>query len=248
MMKSLSGVGVIDKSVAILAALGEGRALGLAELAAATGLPRPTAYRLAVALAAHGLLGRDPAGRFQLGARLAAWGRAAPQAGALAEVATGVLERLCADTRESAQLYVRDGDRRVCIAAVERASGLRDGVPVGARLAMDAGSGAKVLAAWAEPPGAGGFPARELAAVRRRGWADSLAEREPGVASVSAPVHGPDGTVIAALCCSGPLDRIRARRAELARRVREAAAEVSARLGAAGAAERAGTDRRGVDR
>jgi len=248
MAKTLSGVGVIDKSVAILAALGEGRALGLAELAAATGLPRPTAYRLAVALETHGLLGRDAAGRFRLGARLAAWAQAAPQAGALAEAAAGVLERLCADTRESVQLYVRDGDRRVCIAAVERSSGLRDGVPVGARLAMDAGSGAKVLAAWEEPPGAGGFPARELAAVRRRGWADSLAEREPGVASVSAPVHGPDGAVIAALCCSGPLDRIRARRTELARRVREAAAEVSAAIGGAVGTGRSGTRRSGTRR
>ena len=29
--------------------------------------------------------------------------------------------------------------------------------------------------------------------MRRRGWAHSVAEREPGVASVSAPVRGPAG-------------------------------------------------------
>ncbi len=47
-----------------------------------------------------------------------------------------------------------------------------------------------------------------LAGVRRRGWAQSLGEREPGVASVSAPVRGQSGRVIAALSMSGPIERL----------------------------------------
>jgi len=47
-----------------------------------------------------------------------------------------------------------------------------------------------------------------LRAVRQRGWAPSVAEREAGVASVSAPVLGPDGAVVAALSVSGPIDRL----------------------------------------
>ena len=47
-----------------------------------------------------------------------------------------------------------------------------------------------------------------LAAVRRRGWAQSLGEREPGVASVSAPVRSPSGRVIAAVSISGPIERL----------------------------------------
>jgi DNA-binding IclR family transcriptional regulator len=35
-----------------------------------------------------------------------------------------------------------------------------------------------------------------------------VAEREPGVASVSAPVFGPDGRVVAAVSVSGPIDRL----------------------------------------
>ena len=41
-----------------------------------------------------------------------------------------------------------------------------------------------------------------------RGWAASVAEREPGVASVSAPVFGPDEQVIAAISVSGPIERL----------------------------------------
>ncbi len=44
--------------------------------------------------------------------------------------------------------------------------------------------------------------------MRRRGWAHSLAQREPGVASLSAPVRGPAGEVVAAVSLSGPIDRL----------------------------------------
>ncbi len=209
-MDSLSGVGVIDKSVAILEALAELGPASLAELVDATGLPRPTTHRLAVALEAHGLVGRDEQGRFRLGVRLAGWGRqAAASTAGLLEHAPAVLAELRDATGESAQLYVRDGDHRVCVAAAERPAGLRDTVPVGARLSLVAGSGAKVLLAWADPadwpPGA---DVGALRTVRSRGWAVSVAEREPGVASVSAPVRDRAGAVVAALSVSGPIDRL----------------------------------------
>jgi DNA-binding IclR family transcriptional regulator len=47
-----------------------------------------------------------------------------------------------------------------------------------------------------------------LTTVRRRGWAASVAEREVGVASVSAPVFAADGRVVAAVSVSGPIDRL----------------------------------------
>ncbi|MGH2720231.1 MAG: helix-turn-helix domain-containing protein, partial [Actinomycetota bacterium] len=73
-MDSLRTVGVVDKSVAILAALAERGPLTLAGLVGATGIARPTAHRLAAALEAHRLARRDEAGRWALGIRLAAWG------------------------------------------------------------------------------------------------------------------------------------------------------------------------------
>ncbi|MEO6790039.1 MAG: IclR family transcriptional regulator C-terminal domain-containing protein, partial [Ornithinibacter sp.] len=52
------------------------------------------------------------------------------------------------------------------------------------------------------------FTATALSGVRRRGWAQSVGEREPGVASVSAPVRSPSGRVIAAVSISGPIERL----------------------------------------
>ena len=54
-------------------------------------------------------------------------------------------------TGECAQLYRRQGDQRICVAAAERPSGLRDTVPVGSTLTMKAGSAAQILLAWEEP-------------------------------------------------------------------------------------------------
>jgi len=206
-----SGIGVLDKAVSVLRAAAA-EPCGLSELCARTGLPRATAHRLAVGLEVHGLLHRGHDGRWRPGPALAelAPGKGDP----LLEAARAVLPRLRDLTSESVQLYRREGAQRVCVAAAEPASGLRDTVPVGARLPMTAGSGAKVLAAWAEPAvqrsllTQASFTEQALLEVRRRGWAHSVAEREPGVASVSAPVRDGGGQVVAAVSVSGPVERI----------------------------------------
>jgi DNA-binding IclR family transcriptional regulator len=202
-----TGVGVLDRSMALLGLLADGP-LTLRPLAEASGLPRPTAHRLLVALESHGMVGRDAAGAFRLGPRLTELAARADGGLELGALAGPVLGRLHDQSGESAQLYVRSGDRRLCIAARDAGSGLRDSVPVGALLPLDAGSGGKVLLAWSADSGR--FPAAgsaELTAIRRRGWAASVAEREPGVASVSAPVLL-DGALLGAVCVSGPASRL----------------------------------------
>ena len=68
-MDNTSGVGVLDKAAIVLSALEAGPST-LAQLVTATGLARPTAHRLAVALEHHRLVTRDLQGRFILGPRL----------------------------------------------------------------------------------------------------------------------------------------------------------------------------------
>lgn len=208
-MDKSSGVGVLDKAAVVLSALEAGPST-LAQLVAATGLARPTAHRLAVALEHHRLVARDLQGRFVLGPRLSELAAAAGEDRLLA-AAGPVLTALRDHTGESAQLFRRQGDVRLCVAAAERPSGLRDSIPVGSTLTMQAGSAAQVLLAWEEPDRLhrglrdARFTATVLSGVRRRGWAQSVGEREPGVASVSAPVRGPSGRVVAAVSISGPI-------------------------------------------
>ena len=210
-MRQDSGVGVLDKAVGVLHTIAESPC-GLAELCDRTGLPRATAHRLAAGLEVHRLLARDGDGRWRLGPAVSEL--AARASDPLLAASASVLPRLRDISGESVQLYRRDGTWRICIAAVEPPAGLRDTVPVGARLPMTAGSGAKVLLAYSDDatrqavlPNAK-FSDRALAEVRHRGWAQSAAEREPGVASVSAPVRDARGMVIAAISVSGPIDRM----------------------------------------
>jgi DNA-binding IclR family transcriptional regulator len=182
-------VGVLDKAVAVLDAIAaEPRSLG--ELVAATELSRATAHRLAVALEAHGLVRRDDEGRFALGLRLLDLGHRAAEAVPLWLDARPALAWLRDQTGESTQLYVRDGDARVCVESLESPHELRTIVPVGARLPLDRGSAGKVLTGDAS------------------GVVQSVGERQAGVASVSAPVHEPGGRVVAAVSVSGPIDRL----------------------------------------
>ena len=186
-------MGVLDKAVLVLESLESGP-LGLSELSAATELPRATAHRLATALEVHGLVARDAAGRFVLGPSLS---RLASRAGGAAgrsvvDASAPALVQLRDRTGESVQLYVRSGDSRVCVLSLESPHSLRTIVELGAMLPMDRGSAAKVL--------------RGDRDVLKRGFAESVEEREKGVASVSAPVFQ-DGEIVAAVSVSGPVER-----------------------------------------
>jgi DNA-binding IclR family transcriptional regulator len=216
--ESLSGVGVLDKAILILTSLEPG-SLSLQDLTEATGLPRATAHRLATALESHRLVDRDASGRFVLGSALVRLGRAASDRPdrSLMEASTPALRRLRDVTGESTQLYVSSGESRVCLVSLESPHSLRTIVAIGASLPMDRGSAARVLSC--------------LPQVLRRGWAESVEEREKGVASVSAPVYV-DGRVAAAVSVSGPVERTsRQPGRRYASDVMAAAREVEAALG-----------------
>lgn len=223
-MDSLSGVGVLDKAMGLLAAV-EVKPRSLAELVVATGLSRPTAHRLAVALEHHGLLRRDHAGRFCLGLRLIGLGHEAAKAVPVWAAARPALAWLREQTGESVQLFVRDGDARVCVESIESSRELRTIVPVGARLPMDRGSAGHVL---------GGAPGE---------WVASVGEREQGVASVSAPVQDARGEVVAAVSLSGPIERLSHTPGErYGAEVVAAADRIERATGAASAGQQSGAD------
>ena len=208
-MTSVSGVGVIDKGMRILQTLRDGPA-DLGELHSSTGLPRATAHRLAVAFEQYGLVRRDARGRFCLGFELVALGRVAAEQFGLGEVALPVLEALRDSCGESVQLYVREGLARRCAVSLQSPHGLRWIVAEGSLLPLDVGSAGRVL-------------------LDQEVLSQSVEEREPGVASVSAAVRDTRGVTIAAVSVSGPIERLsRQPLSRFGEAVAFAAAEISA--------------------
>lgn len=217
MRDSLPGASAVGKAISVLDHLAAAGPTTLAGLVEALGMPRATTHRLASALASAGLVEKDATGSYRLGARLVELGRLAGQRRpSLAGAAARALERLRDSTGESVQLFVAEGGRRVCIASLESPHSLRTIVPVGAALPMERGSAGKVLRGDPE--------------TLARGWADSVEEREVGVASVSAPVYL-DGSVVAAVSVSGPVERTsRSPGERYSASVVEAAGDVTAAL------------------
>ncbi len=96
------------------------------------------------------------------------------------------------------QLYVREGGSRRCIVSLPSPHALRWTVAQGAVLPLGVGSAGRVLAA--DDVRTGSHASSRVVA--------SVEEREPGVASVSAPVVDRHGRVIAAVSVSGPVERL----------------------------------------
>jgi len=140
----------------------------------------------------HRLVRRDGQGRFCLGFELVALGRAAADQFGLGELARETLEGLCRFSGESVQLYVREDGARRCVVSLQSPHALRWIVPEGSLLPLELGSAGRVL----------------LGKLSAGGWAESVEEREPGVASVSAPVRDRAGEITAAVSISGPVERL----------------------------------------
>jgi DNA-binding IclR family transcriptional regulator len=152
---------------------------------------------------------RDPQGRFCLGFELIRLGRAAEDQFPLADLARPILTSLRDATGESVQLYLPEGESRRCVVSLESTHGLRWIVPQGALLPMDRGSAGRVLQGDDD--------------------SESVEEREPGVASVSAAVRDRRGQIIAAVSLSGPVERLSRQPARrFGRDVSEAARAVTA--------------------
>ncbi|HZK31300.1 MAG TPA: IclR family transcriptional regulator, partial [Corynebacterium sp.] len=208
---SISGIQVLDRSVAILSAVADSP-LSLTELCTATGLPRATTHRLATALETHRILARSPDGKWTVGSWLSSF--SAPDHARLIDLASPIMAELMHTTGESVQLYQLTGTTRTCVAVQEPASGLHNAVPVGSQLPLSSGSAAKVFLAYASPtiqaeilPAASFSPA-ELKQVVDTGLAESLEEREVGLGSLSAPVLDAADHLIAVLSVSGPSQRL----------------------------------------
>ncbi|EMY32894.1 IclR family transcriptional regulator [Arthrobacter crystallopoietes BAB-32] len=206
---------MLARIAAILDAV-EGSAASASELARRSGLSVSTAHRLALSLVEYGFLRRTQGGDFQLGHRFVRT--------ALENAALPVLTRLRDETGETAQLWLRRGDDRICALSVDSQQELKATLPVGARVALPAGSSGGILARVPEA----------LEELERHGWVESVAKRTPGLGSVSVPVES-GGQLIAAVCLAVPLTRVQASPGkDFGEQVRAAAERIGSELDSSG--------------
>lgn len=241
----------VDRTLDVLLQFDEQRPeWSSSELAGVTGQHRSVVYRSLVTLERRGFVTRvDGGSRFRLGPKFVELGNVVLSGIDLRQVAHPVMRRLVQDTNESVFLTVVSRDESMCIDKIESSQKVRVTLDVGGRYPLHAGASNKLLLAYlpvetrnelmrrglpAHTPDTITEPARlerELAAIRKRGWAYSAGELTPSVAAVATPVRSSTGNVVAALSIAGLESRFTHERIDqLLAATRAAAGEISAQL------------------
>lgn len=177
---------MLDRVAAILDAVGA-ETLTATEIAQRTGLSKSTAHRVVQAMEAYEFLSKHRSGGYSLGRRMLAL--------PLQAYAAPYLIELRDQTGETAQFWIRQGDKRVCVESIDSTHRLRITAEAGLVYPLH-GSAGKIL---------GSADLSET--LQDRGWAESVEERTPGLSSVSAPVLR-NGAVVGAVCLAVPVARI----------------------------------------
>jgi len=242
-------VGSVAHAIALLDALAESESgLGVNELARRIGVNASTASRLAATLEEAGLVERSSGGGpYRLGLRLVALSDRVLGQLDVRQRARPLLTRLAHDTGETATLSVPSGGEAITVDFVPSGSSVVSMARLGRPSILHATATGKVVLAFGAGDGEPAVPlaaytertitdpsalGEEIRAVRARGYAEAIGEREPDLGAIAAPVFGRGHELAAILGIQAPASRLPAATLKTLRApLMAAAAELGALLG-----------------
>lgn len=247
-VRSGASIQVVERLARLLDALAAyGKPVGLKVLAAHTGLHPSTAHRILGALAAEGFVERAAGGTYRLGFKFAQLGARVRADAVLEQHALPVMEAVRDALGESVNLTVREEDEVIYIARATTTRTIRVEHIIGSRAPLHVTAVGKLMLgeagedecrAYAERSRLPHFTPHTIAhvdalveecrACHARGYALDNAEAEPGVGCIGVLIRNREGTAVAGLSVSAPLER---RRDEWIPQVVEAGRRISERLG-----------------
>ena len=165
-------------------------------------------------------------GAYTPGPKVLALGKVFERSNNLIQMARPILREMALMTGESTSLYVRDGLERVVLAREEGTQFIRYTVSEGERMDLHAGAGGKILLAYAPKEVLRALEEyeqlamrtsktitefsklkKELAKIRRQGFAISMGERVQDACAIAVPVFEADNQLVCALAIIGPVSR-----------------------------------------
>lgn len=245
-------IGAVERATAVLHFFidTDERHLGVTEIATALDLSKAVIHRVLASLKEADLVDVDPeTRRYSLGPAALALGLAYLDRIDMRRLAHPSLERLSQLTDETATLSVRHDAHRVYIDQVLPPTEVKMTVSVGQPFPLHAGSSSKAFLAFLPDAEQQAYLETELrrftdrtitdvaalrddlAAIRKRGFARSLGERQSDAASVAAPVFNHHAEPVAVLSVCGPLERFRSEADDAAKHLLNETRELSRRLG-----------------
>jgi DNA-binding IclR family transcriptional regulator len=245
---SRRSVGSVARAMALLDVIAASESgLGVNELARRIGVNPSTASRLLATLEEAQLVERTPGGPFRLGLKLVALSDRVLGQLDVRQRARPLLARLVAETGETATLSVPGGGEAITVDFVPSGSSVVSMARLGRPSVGHATATGKVMLAFTggdRVPTLEAFTDRtitdakalaaELDAVRERGYAEAVGEREPDLAAVAVPVFGRGQQLAAIIGVQGPVSRLpAASRRALREPLLSVASELTGLLGGA---------------
>jgi DNA-binding IclR family transcriptional regulator len=244
----------VEKALAILAAFQVHHPTwGVRELSSHLEFSPATVQRILQSLKTHGFVQQDPISRhYRLGTIYFTFLHTLQSAFPVTKAATPHMQRLLSQTQETVHLNVIDGQERICIGTLESFQPLKASMPIGSRSPLYAGASSKCLLACSGPAFVDAYLHQivlapitaqtiidpsllkaELQSIRAKGFALSLAERNPGLGSISAPIFNHQGLLVGAISLAIPEIRYndQKHRCFCLRRLLEAALNLSSEMG-----------------
>jgi len=222
------GVEAVERAMQLLDAFDqEQQAYELRDLAARTGFTKPMIIRLTASLERFGHIQRDEQGRYRLGPSLWRLGARYRRNYSIEGVIRPVLEEMVARSQETAAVYVRAGDKRICLYRQNSPRRARHHVEIGDQLPLTAGAAGHVILAFEGEDGP------HYDAIRRDGHCVSHGERDPDVSGIAVPIFREGDEFVGALITSGLRSRIEPAAEALLALTQEAGHTVSKALGQA---------------
>lgn len=213
----------VERAMDILLSFVDAKEQSLTEISTKIALHKSTVHRLLASLEGKGFIIHNGENeKYRLGFRIWELSANLSQSDDLGSVLLPEMEQLRDNIAETVSLYIRDGNERVRIQAVQSTQAIRRVAPVGMRLPLYVGASGKVLLAFADRDVQESVfqLAKEahhmkyeafqqmLAETRKAGYATSIEEREPGAAAISVPIVNRAGHLVASLAVSGPVNRL----------------------------------------
>jgi len=218
-------VRVVSRMVKILKSFSQQKyKLSLDQLSKIVDLPKSTTHRLITALKKENMIEQEQGrGRYYLSYEFVRLGEVAYKGNNLYQVALPKMQYISNIAEQTSNLYVVKGNKRLCIGQVPGPKYIRRYSYMGALFPLYCGSAGKVLLAFFDEEKLEEYFSsikydkdyqamkidenklrKSLKAIRNSGYATTNQERVNGAASISAPIYGYHGKVLACITISGP--------------------------------------------
>jgi len=198
---SIERANAVEKALLVIESFrGSNGRLTLKEITERTQLNKATIIRSIASLEMFGYVLRVQKGEYALGPTFLEFGSTYQNSFQFSDHALPIMRNLVSETDNSAGIFVRDGDMRVCLHKVGSSATLLSSLQEGDRRPILPGGTGKVMLAFSDDPA----EFEDWAEIRNSFYIVNIGDRHPEFSSLAAPVFKRDQKLVAVLSISGP--------------------------------------------